>query len=210
VGDDERLRISELARRTGVPVATIKFYLREGLLPRGDTTSATQALYGELHERRLRLIRDLTEVAGLRLARVRQVVAARDAAGGRAGAQRLLSPDAPPGVAQTDAGDLADAQADADRFVDDDLGWRVRPDSTARAHLARALATLRRVDGSVEAGVFRPHARAADWLASEEVREPPRSLDDEVVVAVAFDAATSALRRMAWEHRTSPARTGVA
>ena len=28
--------MSELARTTGVPTATIKWYLREGLLPRGE------------------------------------------------------------------------------------------------------------------------------------------------------------------------------
>ena len=30
--------MAELAERSGVPVPTIKFYLREGLLPRGGRT----------------------------------------------------------------------------------------------------------------------------------------------------------------------------
>lgn len=29
------MRISELSRRSGVPMATIKYYRREGLLPEG-------------------------------------------------------------------------------------------------------------------------------------------------------------------------------
>jgi len=33
MGQGVRYRISELADVTGVPVATIKYYLREGLLP---------------------------------------------------------------------------------------------------------------------------------------------------------------------------------
>ena len=37
------MRISELARRSGLPVATVKYYLREGLLPAGEPTAATQA-----------------------------------------------------------------------------------------------------------------------------------------------------------------------
>src|SRR5690554_159231 len=61
------MRISELVRRSGVPLATIKYYIREGLLMPGEATSATQASYGEAHLRRLSLIRALTDVAGLPL-----------------------------------------------------------------------------------------------------------------------------------------------
>jgi DNA-binding transcriptional MerR regulator len=59
--------MAELAARSGLSVATIKFYLREGLLPPGEATGATRSRYDESHVRRLRLIRALTEVAGLRL-----------------------------------------------------------------------------------------------------------------------------------------------
>lgn len=61
------MRISELVQRSGVPLATIKYYIREGLLMPGETTSATQARYGDQHLRRLNLIRALTDVAGLPL-----------------------------------------------------------------------------------------------------------------------------------------------
>jgi DNA-binding transcriptional MerR regulator len=66
--------MSELAGRSGVPVATIKFYLREGLLPPGRSTGATRASYDEAHVRRLRLIRALVDIAGLSLTRVRGVL----------------------------------------------------------------------------------------------------------------------------------------
>lgn len=72
------MRISELSRRSGVPVATIKFYLRERLLPEGVLTSATQAQYDEQHLDRLRLIRSLVGVGGLSVARARDVVQAID------------------------------------------------------------------------------------------------------------------------------------
>jgi DNA-binding transcriptional MerR regulator len=72
------VRISELARRTDVPVATIKFYLRERLLPEGTLTSATQAQYGEDHVARLRLIRALTGAGGLSIAAVHRVLDAMD------------------------------------------------------------------------------------------------------------------------------------
>jgi DNA-binding transcriptional MerR regulator len=68
------MRISELVKRSGVPLATVKYYIREGLLMPGETTSATQAHYGEEHLRRLNLIRALTDVAGLPLQKARVVI----------------------------------------------------------------------------------------------------------------------------------------
>jgi DNA-binding transcriptional MerR regulator len=70
------MRISELARTADVALATVKFYLREGLLPEGVLTSATQAQYGDAHVERLRLIGALTGPGGLSLAAVRRVVEA--------------------------------------------------------------------------------------------------------------------------------------
>lgn len=51
------MKVSELAAQSGVALATIKYYLREGLLMPGEPTSATGARYGEQHVRRLALIR---------------------------------------------------------------------------------------------------------------------------------------------------------
>ena len=70
------MRISELSSQTGVPVATIKFYLRENLLHEGVRTSATQAQYDESHVARLRLIRALLGPAGLSVAAAHQVIQA--------------------------------------------------------------------------------------------------------------------------------------
>ncbi|GGK67935.1 MerR family transcriptional regulator [Nocardia camponoti] len=72
------MRISELSERSGVAVATIKYYLREGLLKAGERTSPNQASYGDEHLRRLRLVRALIEVGGLPIATVRDVLAAVD------------------------------------------------------------------------------------------------------------------------------------
>ena len=46
------MRMSELSRLSGVSVTTIKYYLREGLLPAGRQLSATQAEYDGSHLRR--------------------------------------------------------------------------------------------------------------------------------------------------------------
>ena len=65
------MRISELSRHSGVPVSTIKFYIREGLLPSGVRSQRNQASYDEAHLRRLDLIRSLQEAGGLALDTVR-------------------------------------------------------------------------------------------------------------------------------------------
>ncbi|PWC04709.1 MerR family transcriptional regulator [Mycetocola zhujimingii] len=72
------MQISELVRRADVPLATVKFYIREGMLPPGRSTSATRAEYDEKHLDRLRLIRSLTIVAGLPLNRAKKILAVID------------------------------------------------------------------------------------------------------------------------------------
>ncbi|MFD3509601.1 MerR family transcriptional regulator [Nocardia sp. NPDC058666] len=67
-----------MSERSGIAVATIKYYLREGLLPPGERTSPNQASYGEEHLRRLRLIRALIEVGGIPVATVADVLDAID------------------------------------------------------------------------------------------------------------------------------------
>jgi len=70
------MRMSELSATTGVPVPTLKYYLREGLLHAGKRTSPNQARYDESHLARVRLVRALIEVGGLPITRAAEVVAA--------------------------------------------------------------------------------------------------------------------------------------
>ena len=63
--EDGAVRISELSAQTAVPVATLKYYLREGVLQPGEARSATNAEYGAAHVDRVKLIRALVETAGL-------------------------------------------------------------------------------------------------------------------------------------------------
>lgn len=46
------MRLAELSERSGVSTATIKYYLREGLLTSGRQVNATTADYDESHLRR--------------------------------------------------------------------------------------------------------------------------------------------------------------
>ncbi len=59
--DRGRLKISELAAEAGVPVATVRHYLREGLLPEGEKTSRNMAYYPADLVDRIRLIKRLQE-----------------------------------------------------------------------------------------------------------------------------------------------------
>lgn len=72
------MRISELSEHSGIPVASIKFYIREGMLPRGAASSATRAEYGDDHLARLRVIQALSDVRALPLARVKEILALID------------------------------------------------------------------------------------------------------------------------------------
>ena len=55
------LKISELVEGAGVPVATVRHYLREGLLPEGRKTSRNMAYYPPELIERIRLIKLLQE-----------------------------------------------------------------------------------------------------------------------------------------------------
>jgi len=70
----EALTISTLERETGVPRATIHFYVREGLLPRPQKTAASRALYAEDHVILLRRIGELKQ-AGHSLKQIRRALA---------------------------------------------------------------------------------------------------------------------------------------
>jgi DNA-binding transcriptional MerR regulator len=75
----ELLRISELAERSGVPVATIRHYLREGLLPEPVRTSRNMAYYSPEFVDRIRLIKQLQEERFMPLRLIRDLLAREDA-----------------------------------------------------------------------------------------------------------------------------------
>ncbi|MFJ9904011.1 MerR family transcriptional regulator [Streptomyces sp. NPDC101152] len=68
------MRLAELSRRSGVSTATIKYYLREGLLAPGRQINTTTAEYDEGHLRRLRLVRAMIQVGQIPVATVREVL----------------------------------------------------------------------------------------------------------------------------------------
>jgi len=78
VGDEPALKISELAEAAGVPVATVRHYLREGLLPEGRKTSRNMAYYPPELVDRIRLIKLLQEERFMPLRVIRELLERED------------------------------------------------------------------------------------------------------------------------------------
>ncbi len=70
--------LQALSERSGVSVASIKYYRREGLLPSGRRITATRAAYDESHLDRLRLIGALRDIAELPIATIGRITALLD------------------------------------------------------------------------------------------------------------------------------------
>ncbi len=74
MSDNGLLRMGELAEASGVPAATIKHYLREGLLPEPVKTSRNMAYYPPEFVQRIRLIKQLQEERFMPLRAIKSVL----------------------------------------------------------------------------------------------------------------------------------------
>lgn len=72
------MKLQDLARRTDTSAASIKYYLRVGLLPAGRKKNATTAVYGEEHVERLELIGALRRILGAPIADIARLTALID------------------------------------------------------------------------------------------------------------------------------------
>lgn len=71
--------ISELAARSGLPVSTIKFYIREGILAPPAKPARTRGRYDERHLDRIRLIQELRHETDLPLSKIKGITRMLDA-----------------------------------------------------------------------------------------------------------------------------------
>jgi DNA-binding transcriptional MerR regulator len=198
------MKVAELSRRSGTSVASIKFYLREGLLPSGVATGRNQAEYGDDHLKRLRLIRALIDVGGLSVATAREVLSAVD------------SPDSPHRVVGAAHATLSSTSA---RRNPDDPGWQaaraevlslirqrgwfVPDDAPALDEAADAIAAFRSLGQDDLLMVLETYADAAALVAEKDVasvlsrRDPGDLVEAMVVGTVIGEALLNALRRLA-------------
>jgi DNA-binding transcriptional MerR regulator len=200
------MRIGELARRAGVPVPTIKYYTREGMLPPGDRISANQVHYTEAHVRRLALIRAMLEVGGMSIASAREVLSQVDApsqdehtmlgiaqtAVSRPGADPAASPEQ--WFAEREVADLCERQQ-----------WQVKPDNAGWQMLVHLVSTYRALGHGDLLQLLDRYAEAANDVAGAElavINDLPgidSKLEGVVLGTVLGDAALAALRRIAQE-----------
>ena len=188
------MRISGLAAESGVPVATIKYYLREGLLHPGEQTSPTQARYDASHVARLRLVKALQDVGRLSIAGIKQVIDCLepgDVFASLGAVQQQLPPTVPEDV---------DTSA-AERLLSD-LGWQVVLGSTALRQLAVALQAAEHVGLPITKEGFAEYAEAAHRVAEHEINGMPRdsvaaAVTYAVVGTVLYEPVLLALRRLA-------------
>jgi DNA-binding transcriptional MerR regulator len=195
------MRMAELSAVSGVAVPTIKFYLREGLLQRGELSGPNQATYSNLHVRRLRLIRALIEVGGIPVAAAREVLDAIDSD---------LPVEHTFGIAQQSVSeriDRSDVPQHALDAVDAAMpGWRVNPDNPGRLAAARALLAFEHAGQQDLRGWVERYAAAALEVAEADLdevdaRDGREAKAEIIVVGTALgDALFSGLRRAAQEH----------
>lgn len=208
------MKISELTRLTGVTVATIKYYIREGLLAPGTPVSATQADYDRSHLERLRLIRTLVEVGGLSLTAVGGVLAALDEAEvvptrSQRGALGPLLTGAHAALSSRAAQETTLPQQA--RAVVSSLGWRVEEDSEALRQLEAALNGLDLLGLPPSPATVEAYGRAALALAEADAAavppRPPAGTARRVVLGtVMYEPVLVALRRLAQQHVFSGGR----
>jgi DNA-binding transcriptional MerR regulator len=141
---DPTMKISELADAAGVPVATVRHYLREGLLPEGRKTSRNMAYYPAATVDRIRLIKLLQEERFMPLKVIRELL---EREGGDPEAVRSLL-------------------AEADRGIDRALA-RERERSPAAEVSERFAVPLEVLERLAEVGILSP---ASDGYTPADVR----------------------------------------
>lgn len=190
------MRISELADASGVSVATLKFYIREGMLPRGTATSATSAVYDQTHVDRVRLIVALANVRELPIARVKQILALIDSPLPDPMMTVGLAVAAlPPYVAPGE--DYPRARATLEK-----LGWEYDPRIQGTAQLDRVIAAIEDSGLTWDDRRIAAYGEATLAIARHDLQAAPDVPPENMVAfsvlgTIMHEPAILALRRLA-------------
>lgn len=189
------MRISELSRASGVPTATIKYYLREGLLHAGELTSATQAQYDDSHVTRLRLIRALIGPARLSITTAKSVLEVIDEPQGSV--LELLGR-----ASGALTGPETEAEPVTARELVDQLGWRIDPGSPALVDLDAALRAIDEAQLRLITGGLPRYAELLQQITAAEMEtvptdSPESAVRQAVLGTVLIEPLLIALRRLA-------------
>lgn len=195
------MRISELSRQSLVPVATIKYYLRERLLHEGELTSATQAHYDDSHLARLRLIRALLGPGGLSIATAKTVLGEIDHP--RNSTLEML------GAVQHALGnERAESPQPQALALMAQLGWQIDPSDDATLGLLEgALAGLEAADFVVPPELIEVYVEAMHTIAQREIDLAPTDSAEAairytVLGTILIEPLLLGLRRLAHQDAT--------
>lgn len=207
------MRIGELSERTGVPAATIKYYLRERLLPPGEHGEGKVVEYGQVHVHRLVLIRALSETAGLSVAQIGEVItvlARHPESVFQALGAALAATHRSPEFSLGSAGTTEAAGRTVDRLLTE-YGWSEVAPPNYRDALVTALTAYYRLGNRDPDEVLNHYADAAAQLASadmeaiaEAAADGSVDVEQAVVLTVLGETIFAALRRIA--HMAASAR----
>jgi len=198
------VRLAELSAESGVAVATLKYYLREGLLHPGRTLSRTSADYDETHVDRVRLVRALSEVGGLSLATVEQVLEAITEPGTDRlhvleAAQRTLARGAARSVDGDDGGSTQRVRDWIERH-----GWEIDPLNPFIDDLARAWEACDHAALGLDEDRMDRYAEHVEGIATVDVstvpQDPEAAVRHVVLGTLLVDPVLVALRRLAQQH----------
>ncbi|MEZ0065272.1 DNA-binding transcriptional MerR regulator [Streptacidiphilus sp. MAP12-20] len=205
------MQLSELSERSGVSVASVKYYLREGLLSPGTPVSARKAEYDEEHLRRLRLVRAMLTVGGMSVAQARDVLAvAEDPAFGRherlGVAQYMLPPHVTPPAEDAPERDAWNAlRGEVLQLLQRELGWRIHDAAPAVDTLTQAISTLRALGYRSSTDVLRHYAEAlqpiaeAEYQVIEEFPVMEEAIEAMIAYTLLYEPVLLSLRRLAHE-----------
>ena len=202
------MRMAELSAQSGVSVATIKYYLREGLLPPGERTSPNQAQYGASHVSRLKLVRALLDIGGLTVSRVRDVLAGIDSPTGIHQVLGTTQRGLTMGHGQVDEPTQAWATARLERAAER-RGWELKPGDPVVEAAVDTLGTFAALGRTYMVERLDEYAELADRMAELDlagVRDLPDResvVEAAVVGTVLGDALFAALRRLAQQRASS-------
>lgn len=222
------MKISELAEASGTSIPTIKYYIREGLMPAGGTTSRTQASYTDGHLRRLDLISILQTELGMTIEKISEVLreagrggeamlamglknardsrhgkreAAQAKARGKPGA-RALPEEGPPELGRAWKLLLRTAKT---------LRWDIHPEDPMARDAAESVAAILRAmpEARIDRSLIE-YARAMKSIADREIPDsfdpagqPWESLRYAVLGTYLLEPLILALRRLAHAERTA-------
>ena len=201
------MRISRVGEQSGVPVTTLKYYLREGLVHEGLRLSGNQTDYDETHVQRVRLVRALLDTGGLSVAAAKRVLSTLDAepeaiATTFEAAQHAMatgrSSGAPSEASRRRIAGLASAR-----------GWRTSSDNPGFDLAARVLDDYTAISFDPSDAYLDAYAAAAALVARADVsalleRHDPALIAELMVIGtVVGDTLAAGLRRLAHQDATA-------